>query len=311
MMTLDQLLHPSLHQSLPHGSSQVRQARLPRLEARMLLACVTGKSQEWLVAHGPDEVGAADAERFLALAHRRAAGEPMAYLCGDREFFSRPFQVTPDVLIPRPDTELLVTVALTLAKDLAAPQLLDLGTGSGILAVTLALERPDSVVTATDASSAALDVARANAAALGARRISFLLGDWWQALDGSGRGFDLVVSNPPYIAADDPHLSAGDLRYEPRLALAAGPHGDEHLRRIIAGAPAWLKPRGWLALEHGHEQGPTCRELLREHGFGAVATHRDLEHRDRVTVGQRPDPGTAAARADVDCADGAPAKASS
>lgn len=275
-MTLDQLL---IQAARLHG--------LPRLEARMLLACVTGRRQEWLVAHGLEEAPEQDAGRFRSLAQRRAAGEPMAYLAGVREFFSRPFRVTPAVLIPRPETELLAEVALSLVREVQSPRLLDLGTGSGVLAVTLALERPDAAVTATDASSDALALAGANAAALGAGQLRFLLGDWWQALGGDG-SFDLVVSNPPYIAANDPHLDEGDLRFEPRLALQAGPSGHEALGQIVAGAPARLRPLGWLALEHGHEQGALCRGLLNRHGFLDVATHRDLENRERVSVGRRP-----------------------
>ena len=273
-MTLDQLL------------AQASRQRLPRLEARMLLACATGRSPEWLVAHGPDEAQEDAVERFSLLAERRAAGEPMAYLAGIREFFSRPFRVTPAVLVPRPETELLVEVALALVRQVPAPRLLDLGTGSGVLAVTLALERPDAEVTATDVSSEALAVAGANAASLGAERVRLRLGDWWQAVDGVDNGFHLVVSNPPYIAAHDLHLAEGDLRFEPPGALQAGPRGDEALRQIIAGAPARLRPHGWLAVEHGHEQGGGCREMMDQHGLIDIATHRDLEHRERVTVGR-------------------------
>lgn len=272
-MTMDQLLRQC-----------VREDGLPRSEARALLALATGRSAEWLVAHDADEADDPSAVRFAALAKRRAEGEPMAYLTGVRDFFGRPFRVTPAVLIPRHETELLVTVALAAIAGIATPRLLDLGTGSGALAVTLAVERPDAVVVATDLFAPALAVAHANAAALGARGISFRAGHWWQALDENDRPFHLIVANPPYVAAGDPHLAAGDLRFEPRHALSAGPLGEDDLRQIIAHAPAWLRPGGQLALEHGYSQGAACRRMMGEHGFSDILTHTDLEHRERVTA---------------------------
>lgn len=269
-------------------SQACRDHALSRLEARMLLACATARPQEWLVAHGLEDADEAAARRFLALAARRARGEPMAYLTGEREFFSRSFAVTPAVLIPRPETEVLAEVGLALVRNLKSPRLLDLGTGSGILAVTFALERRDATVVATDVSAEALAVARRNAAALGAGGIRFRAGDWWQALEPDDAGFDLVVSNPPYIACGDPHLDEGDLRFEPRRALSAGPAGTDDLRRVVDGAPDRLAAGGWLALEHGLEQGGVCRHLLESAGFTGVRTHRDLEDRERVTVGCRP-----------------------
>ncbi len=275
-MTLDALL-----------ARACREQSLSRLEARMLLAHAAGRPQEWIVAHGADAAGDDTARAFLALAARRAGGEPMAYLVGAREFYSRAFAVSPAVLIPRPETEQLVELALRLLGDRGSPRLLDLGTGSGILAVTLALERPDAVVVATDASVEALAVARTNAATLGACRIDFRAGDWWQALAPADAAFDLIVSNPPYIAAADPHLDQGDLRFEPRRALTPGAGGDEDIRRIVEGALPRLAPAGWLAIEHGLEQGAHCRHLLLASGFAEVRTHRDLEGRERITCGRR------------------------
>lgn len=272
-MTIDELLRRC-----------VRENGLPRSEARALLGLATGRSAEWLVAHGGDDAGDSNAARFAELAQRRAEGEPMAYLAGVREFFGRPFLVTPAVLIPRPETELLVTVALAAVAGISAPRLLDLGTGSGALAVTLAAERPDAAVVATDLFAPALAAAQANAAALGADRITFRAGHWWQALKEEDRGFHLVIANPPYVAAGDPHLTAGDLRFEPRHALSAGPLGEDDLSRIIAHAPDWLLPGGALALEHGYGQGAACRRMMRERGFSDILTHTDLEHRERVTV---------------------------
>ncbi len=263
-----------------------REQSLSRLEARMLLAHAVGRAQEWVVAHGPDEADDRTENSFLALAARRSGGEPMAYLVGSREFYSRTFAVGPAVLIPRPETELLVATGLELLRDRTAPRLLDLGTGSGVLAVTLALERPDACVIATDASEDALAVARANAAALGAAGIRFRQGDWWQALAPQDDGFDLVVANPPYVADADPHLTEGDLRFEPRQALAAGAVGDEDIRRIVAGAPGRLASGGWLAVEHGLEQGGVCRQLMESRGLADVQTARDLEDRERVTRGR-------------------------
>ena len=274
-MTIDQLLHAA---SID-GS-------LSRLEARILFAAACGRSREWVVAHGLDFADIDSAALFKELVARRGRGEPIAYLTGAREFFGRRFEVSPAVLIPRPETELLVEVALERIAPLTAPRVLDLGTGSGVLAVTLALERPDAVVTATDISAPALAIAGRNAANLGAE-VRFRAGDWWQALAPAKPidAFDLIVSNPPYIADADPHLSHGDLRFEPRGALCSGPQGDDDLRALIAAAVPWLRPGGWLALEHGFEQGDLCRRLMRQHDFREVATRADLEHRERVTVG--------------------------
>lgn len=264
---------------------------LPRAEARALLAHLTGRRPEWLIAHGADPVAEALANRFTAAAARRRQGEPLAYLIGAREFYGRRFAVDPAVLIPRADTECLIDEALARLAGVASPEVLDLGTGSGAIALTLALERPDATVVATDRSDDALAVARRNATVLGAGRVDLRAGDWWQALSNDpAQRFDLIVSNPPYIAEQDPHLGQGDLRHEPRSALAAGPDGYDDLARIIAGAPAWLRPGGWLLLEHGHDQGQGVRDRLSAAGFIAVETRPDLEGRDRVGVGRRPPP---------------------
>lgn len=261
----------------------MRDCGLPRIEARALLAHVTGHRREWLIAHGDAPVDAGTRARFEALARRRLAGEPLAYLVGTREFLGRAFLVSPDVLIPRPDTEVLVAWVIG-----AAPRggtALDLGTGSGAIAVSLALERPDLSITATDASGPALEIARQNALRLGAARISFAQGDWFDAL-APGARFDLIASNPPYIASDDPHLRAGDLRFEPDTALTDGGDGLGALRRIVRDAPAHLRPGGCLGLEHGWDQGAAVRTLLRESGFGDVRTLVDDEGRDRVGLGR-------------------------
>ena len=269
----------------------IRHSQLPRAEARRLLACLTGQPLTWFMAHGDDPAGPDIAARFQALAERRRAGEPLAYLLGQQEFYGRPFAVSPAVLIPRADTETLVETALEQLARLrrqrcAVPlSLLELGTGSGIIAITLALEAPDTEVHAVERSLEALAVAQQNAKALGAARIHWHPGSWWQAL-ARPRRFDLIVSNPPYITAHDHHLQQGDLRFEPPQALAAGPDGLDDLRILIGGAPAHLTPGGWLLLEHGYDQEAPVQALLRDAGFADVFTRRDLAGQPRVSGGR-------------------------
>ncbi|RPH41241.1 MAG: peptide chain release factor N(5)-glutamine methyltransferase [Burkholderiales bacterium] len=261
---------------------------LPRLDARALAEQASGRPRAWLIAHGDEPAEDAAARAFEALAGRRRAGEPLAYLLGWREFHGRRFDVGPGVLVPRPETEGLVEATLERVADVAAPRLLDLGTGSGAIAVTLALERPDAAVLATDASAEALAVARANAARLGAGRVAFAHGDWWAALAPDAPAFDAIVSNPPYIADADPHLLDPALRHEPPAALASGRDGLDAIDTIVAGAAARLVPGGWLLLEHGHDQGAAVRERLVRAGLDAVATRVDLQGLDRVSLGRRP-----------------------
>jgi len=260
-------------------------ARIDAADAALLLAHVLERPRSWLFAHGDEAVPAPDAARFAQLAARRAAGEPVAYLLGTRGFWRFDLAVTPDTLIPRPDTELLVELALARIDPQAPSRVADLGTGSGAVALAIAGERPRARVVATDASVGALDVARRNAAALGIGNLEFRHGDWWAPLAG-GR-FDLVASNPPYIADGDAHLAQGDLRFEPRTALASGADGLDAIRVIVAGAPAHLVEGGWLLVEHGWEQGAAVRALFEAAGLADVATGRDLEQRDRVTSGRR------------------------
>lgn len=260
-----------------------RQA-IPVAEARLLLGEVLGRNHAWLEAHRDDVLEAAAAQRFAALVARRAAGEPVAYLLGRREFYGRDFAVSPAVLIPRPETELLVEVALAAVADQTNPRILDLGTGSGCIAVTLALELPGAEVTAVDVSAAALDVARGNAQALGAR-LRCLQSEWFAAL--AGERFDLIVSNPPYVAEGDPHLAAGDLRFEPAVALACGRDGLDAIRRIVAAAPDHLEPGGTLHFEHGYDQAIAMAELLMAAGFADIEQHHDLAGIVRVSGGRR------------------------
>ncbi len=272
-------------------ASAIRDAasRLPgdeaRLEAELLLAHALDRPRSWFYAHAGDLLEPRDASAFADLLRRREAGEPVAQITGHRGFWSLELAVTPDTLIPRPETELLVELALDRLPRTEPRRVLDLGTGTGAIALAIASERPLADLTAVDASQAALDVARDNAAEAGlALRLRH--SDWFSAV--AGERFDLVASNPPYIADGDPHLQQGDLRFEPRAALASGPDGLDAIRVITRDAPAHLVPGGWLLVEHGYEQGPAVRALFAAAGLQSVATERDLEQRDRVTLGRRP-----------------------
>ncbi|TIC79729.1 peptide chain release factor N(5)-glutamine methyltransferase [Crenobacter intestini] len=258
---------------------------LPRLEARLLMMAASGFDRVRLIAHDDETLPGHAQAAFEALVARRRAGEPVAYLLGEREFYGRPFAVTPAVLIPRPETELLVDTALARVERNLPCRVVDLGTGSGAIAVTLALEAPAWQVRAVDLSDDALAVARGNAARLGAT-VGFMQGSWYAPLGGD-TGFALIASNPPYIRADDHHLGQGDVRFEPSLALTDGGDGLACLREIAAGAPARLAAGGWLMVEHGFDQGHDCRALFAAAGLTAVETLQDLAGLDRVTVGQR------------------------
>jgi release factor glutamine methyltransferase len=265
---------------------EAAQRRIDPVDAELLLAHCLGRGRGWLYAHRTDEVDGAAATRFDGLLQRREAGEPVAYLCGCRGFWTLDLQVTADTLIPRPETELLVELALARLPRHVPLRVADLGTGSGAIALAVASERPQATVVATDASAAALAVARGNAARLGIGNVEFRQGDWFQALPGSG--YALIASNPPYLAGDDPHLAQGDLRFEPAGALSSGADGLDAIRAIVAGAPAHLAAGGWLLLEHGWTQGPAVRALLHGAGFRGVHTQRDLEDRDRVSLAHLP-----------------------
>lgn len=258
-----------------------------RLEARVLLRHVLQCADAWLIAHGDEALDGARVAALDQLIARRVAGEPVAYLTGRREFYGRDFEVTSAVLIPRPETELLVELALQrLPPDRGAARALDLGAGSGCIGITLAAERPQLKVTLVDASAAALAVARGNARRLAAANTRLLQGDWYDAL-GPER-YDVIVSNPPYVASGDHHLQQGDLRFEPPSALVAGADGLDDLKRIIAGAPAHLVPGGWLLCEHGHDQAAACAGLLRQAGLVEAIAARDLSGIERVSGGRMP-----------------------
>ncbi|MCD7098167.1 peptide chain release factor N(5)-glutamine methyltransferase [Stenotrophomonas sp. MMGLT7] len=269
---------------LPEQLLREAAARIGRIDAEPLLLHALGRDRAWLFAHGRDPVDAAVAARFAELVQRRQAGEPVAYLTGRRGFWTLDLEVGPATLIPRPETELLVELALARLDAAPGRRVADLGTGSGAIALAIASERPQAEVVATDSSAAALELARANAASNRIGNVAFRHGSWLRPL--AGERFDLLASNPPYIAEDDPHLGQGDLRHEPPSALASGADGLDAIREIVAGAPAHLLPGGWLLLEHGWEQGEAVAGLLRARGFAEVATHRDLEQRDRVSAGR-------------------------
>ncbi|RTZ45731.1 peptide chain release factor N(5)-glutamine methyltransferase [Candidimonas sp. SYP-B2681] len=258
-------------------------SKLPRLERQMLWQHVLQVPRSWLIAHDTDPLSSETVARFRALEAQRLAGAPMAYILGRREFMGHDFDVSPAVLIPRPETELLVETALASLKAHKAPRVLDLGTGSGAIAISLALECPHATVVATDLSPDALAVARQNAARLGAR-VEFFSGSWYDALSGH-KFFDLIVSNPPYISACDSHLQEGDLRFEPVTALTDGADGLSALRTIAQGAGQWLTPQGELYMEHGWDQAQVVQDLLRSSGFTQIASLPDLAGIDRVTGG--------------------------
>lgn len=259
-----------------------------RHEAELLLLHVLDRPRSWLFAHATDPLAADDQAAFETLLARRVAGEPVAYLTGRRGFWTLDLEVDPATLIPRPETELLVELALERLPPDQALQLADLGTGSGAIALALASERPRAQVLATDASTGALAVAARNAARHELGNVRFAEGghDWYAPLQGVR--FDLIASNPPYIASDDPHLEQGDLRFEPSTALASGMDGLDDIRRIVDGGQAHLRPGGWLLIEHGRDQGAAIRALFEATGFVEVQTVQDLEQRDRITLGRRP-----------------------
>lgn len=257
--------------------------REARLEARVLASHAWHVAPAWLIAHDTDPVSTDHAAEFDALLSRRLEGVPVAYLVGMREFYGWPFEVSPDVLIPRPDTELLVERALAALPPDQPVEILDLGTGSGCIAVTLALERPRARVTAVDRSPSALAVAQRNAERLSAR-VELMESNWFSAL--GDRRFDLIVSNPPYIASQDPHLARGDVRFEPLSALASGPDGLDDLRHLIHAAHDHLKPAATLLLEHGYDQSEAVLALLRTGGIPHAQSWPDLSGTLRVSGGR-------------------------
>jgi release factor glutamine methyltransferase len=266
----------------------------------MLLQSVLQVPRSYLLAHSGQVLDAAQDAAYDAMLQRRLQGEPVAHILGEREFFGLNFKVTPDTLIPRPETELLVELALqripspglsaTLSRwrerEGKAFRVLDLGTGTGAIAISIAHAKPDAQVVAVDASAAALQVARENAQRLSVANVSFLQSDWFSAL--GGQRFDLIVSNPPYVVAGDVHLAQGDVRFEPISALASGADGLDDIRDIVGQTVAYLECGAWLLLEHGYHQGAQVRELLRLNGLAEVFSEKDIAGIDRVSGGVKP-----------------------
>ena len=256
------------------------------LEAQLLLQHALNVNRAWLIAHENDALEANIHEVFETLLERRLNSEPIAYILGYREFYGMKLKVTSDTLIPRPDTETLVEAALAKISPQEKSQILDLGTGTGAIALAIAKYRPQTLVTGVDASQAALNIAIENTQNLSITNVHFVLSDWFAALHGNT--FDVIMSNPPYIETNDTHLKQGDLRFEPISALASGMDGLDDIRAIIAQAPQHLNPAGWLLLEHGYNQASKVADLLWQAGFSEISHIQDLAGIDRVTIGQMP-----------------------
>lgn len=257
-----------------------------RLEAELLLAFALGRERTWLYAHADEAITADQWRKCRDLLRLRLDGHPVAYLLENREFYGRSFEIGSGVLIPRPETELLVDTALSLPLPESA-RVVDVGTGSGCIALTLAVERPGWRITAIEISTEALAVATENRDRLGLDHVEMFCGDLLEPVDQ--HRFDLIVSNPPYVAAEDPHLELGDVRFEPRRALAAGPDGLEVIRRLVPESWGRLQQGGWLLIEHGYDQAATVRALFERAGFADVLSHQDLAGIERVTAGMKPE----------------------
>ncbi|MET0124371.1 peptide chain release factor N(5)-glutamine methyltransferase [Pseudomonas caspiana] len=272
-------------------ASLLRSAELPdsptaRLDAELLLAAALGKPRSFLHTWPERIVSSEAALTFASHLQRRRTGEPVAYILGQQGFWKLDLDVAPHTLIPRPETEMLVEAALELVPAFAPTRVLDLGTGTGAIALALASERPVWQVTAVDRVLEAVALAESNRQRLHLDNAKVLSSHWFSSLEG--QRFDLIISNPPYIAAEDPHLAAGDVRFEPSSALVAGTDGLDDLRMIIEQAPNYLNGDGWLLLEHGYDQGSAVRDLLSGHGFEKIQTRRDLGDHERITFGRLP-----------------------
>ena len=284
-MTFDALLKSAAQRLQLAGSPS------PRVDAEVLMEFATGRSRTWLYTWGDSECPTWEHARFDALIAARAQGQPVAYLTGEREFWGLPLATSSTTLIPRPDTETLVETALARAGT-PTGRLLDLGTGTGAIALAFASEKPDWQVVGVDVRPEAVALAADNARTLNITNATFLVSDWFSAFTLSspsasspGSTFEIIVSNPPYIAADDPHLGQGDVRFEPRSALVAEADGMADLLHLITTAQAFLSPGGWLVLEHGYQQAPSVRQALKLAGYQSVESVQDMGGHERVTLG--------------------------
>jgi release factor glutamine methyltransferase len=273
----------SIRELLALAGAQLAASATPDLDAEVLLQHCIDKDRAWLLANDRKTLEPAAQDQFWELVRRRRRGEPVAYLTGNREFWSLCLAVNNSVLVPRPETELLVERALELIEPGKPMRVLDLGTGSGAIALAIAKERPQCTITATDRDAAALSLAQRNAITLGIENICFKSGDWYQAVTGQ---FDLIVSNPPYVADNDHHLQQRELLFEPSHALRAGPDGLRDLTQIIRSAPRHLKPGGWCLLEHGPDQFEVIKAILDANRFTTISNYRDLASLPRVTEAQ-------------------------
>ena len=280
-------IHATLHEASTLLSQTLElSSQETKFEAQLLLQQAFNVNRAWLIAHANDALQPNIHAAFEELLKRRLGGEPMAYILGNREFYGLNLLVTPDTLIPRPDTETLVEAALARASNNLNLSILDLGTGTGAIALAIAKNRPQASIAAVDASEGALEVAKQNAQHLNIDNVEFLLSNWFENL--SDQRFDVIVSNPPYIEENDTHLTQGDLRFEPMSALASGADGLDDIRRIISDCLIHLKPQGWLMLEHGYNQAEQVADLMADAGLTNIETIKDLGNNDRVTLGKNP-----------------------
>lgn len=280
------MTHTQSIKSILQTATSLLGTKEAKLEAQLMLQHTLHVNRAWLIAHENDALQPNNHAVFEALLNRRLNGEPIAYILGVREFYGLDLLVTPDTLIPRPDTETLVEVALAKIPNKSNLSILDLGTGSGAIALAIAKHRPQANVVAVDASKAALEVAQKNAQSLNINNVQFVLSNWFESL--GHQTFDVIVSNPPYIEQNDAHLTQGDLRFEPISALASGADGLDDIRKIIDNCLVHLKPQGWLILEHGYNQAQAVADLMANIGLTHVETLQDLGGNDRVTIGKNP-----------------------
>jgi len=279
----------TIKQLIMDGESALADSESARLDAELLLGVAINRPRTWLYTW-PDHIPALPEQHlYLELIRRRQAGEPIAYMTGRKEFWDLQLKINHDVLIPRPDTELLVETALDKLPGDESVSVADLGTGSGAIALALASSRASWHVTATDESEKALDLAQENAGILDITNVSFFQGSWLAPL--TGQSFDAILSNPPYIEEHDPHLQRGDVRFEPVNALVSEDNGLADIQHIVSNSPSFLKPSGWLMLEHGYEQGEEVRRLFAASGYSEIQTLRDLGGNERVTTGRKKDKG--------------------